>query len=386
MKPIYLDYNATTHSHSQVIETIARVLEENWGNPSSSHEIGQRAKAFFVQAKAGIAGLLNAASHEIVLTSGGTEANNTVLTSIVEALSFRGRHVIVSEIEHPSVLNPAIRLMERGFSVDFAKATSDCLVTSQEIARLLRPDTILVSVMLANNETGVIQPIKEIAQITRPLGILLHTDAAQAVGKIPVDVRSLSVDYLTVAGHKLYAPKGVGALFVRNGAPFSPFLLGGGQEQGRRSGTEAVALAAGLACACGLAMQDMREEIQRQEQLRERLWQGLKSIWPHLIRHGANQAVLPNTLSVSFVGLNASDLLAACPELCVSTGAACHNLQDSSFVRISHVLSAMKVDSNVAQGTVRFSIGRMTDVTQIDTAIQLLSVGIKKAVGKGYLT
>ncbi len=378
MNPIYLDYNATTPSHLRVIETITHVLEENWGNPSSSHEIGRRAQAVFVQARAHIASLLNAAAHEIVLTSGGTEANNTVLTSIVEALSHRGRHVIVSEIEHPSVLNPVIRLMERGFPVDFAKATQNCLVTPQEIAGLLRPDTILVSVMLANNETGVIQPIEEIAEITRPRGILLHTDAAQAVGKIPVDVRSLSVDYLTVAGHKLYAPKGVGALFVRNGAPFSPFLLGGGQEQGMRSGTEAVALVAGLACACELAMKDMRQEIQRQEQLRERLWHGLKSIWPHLVRHGAGESVLPNTLSVSFVGLDASSLLAACPELCASTGAACHNLQDSVSVRISHVLAAMKVTQEVARGTVRFSIGRMTTVQQIDAAIQFLSAGIKR--------
>lgn len=379
MHSIYLDYNATTPSHLRVIETITHVLQENWGNPSSSHEMGRRAQAILTQAKAGIAGLLNAAPHEIVLTSCGTEANNTVLTSIVEALSIKGRHVIVSEIEHPSVLNPAIRLMERGFSVDFAKATQNCLVTPQEIARLIRPDTILVSVMLANNETGVIQPIEEIAKITRPRGILLHTDAAQAVGKIPVNVRSLGVDYLTMTGHKLYAPKGIGAIFVRNGAPFSPFLLGGGQEQGRRSGTEAVALAAGLACACEL-VQDMRQEIQRQEQLREMLWQGLKSIWPHLVRHGAGESVLPNTLSVSFVGINAFDLLVACPEICASTGAACHNLQDSVSVQISHVLAAMRVTQEVARGTIRFSIGRMTNAQQIDAAIQILSKGIKEVV------
>lgn len=382
MNSIYLDYNATTPSHLRVIETITHVLKENWGNPSSSHAMGQRAKAVFAQAKARIADLLNATSDEILLTSGGTEANNTVLTSIVEALSFKGRHVIVSEIEHPSVLNPAIRLMERGFSVDFARATSNCLVTPQEIERLLRPDTILVSVMLANNETGVIQPIKEIAEITGPRGILLHTDAAQAVGKIPVNVRSLCVDYLTVAGHKLYAPKGVGALFVRNGAPFSPFLLGGGQEQGRRSGTEAVALAAGLACACELAMEDMKQEVMRQERLLKRLWQGLKSIWPRLIRHGEGQPMLPNTLSVSFVGLNAVSLLTACPGICASTGAACHSLQDSSSIRISHVLAAMKVDQEAAQGTVRFSIGRMTEETQIDAAIQVISAGIKGLTGK----
>lgn len=380
MNPIYLDYNATTPSHPCVIKTIADVLERNWGNPSSSHEIGRMAQAVFAQAKTRIADLLNAVSHEIVLTSGGTEANNTVLTSIVEALSVRGRHVIVSDIEHPSVLNPAIRLMERGFSVDFARATPDCLITPEEIGRLIRPDTVLVSVMLVNNETGVIQPIEEIAKIVRPRGILLHTDAAQAVGKIPVDVQSLNVDYLTVAGHKLYAPKGIGALFVRNGVPFSPFLLGGGQEQGRRSGTEAVALAAGLACACDLARQDMEQEVMRQERLRERLWQGLQGLWPHLIRHGADRPSLPNTLSVSFVGLNATQLLLACPELCASTGAACHGLQEGATARISHVLAAMGVNSEVAKGTIRFSVGRMTDEIQIEAVLQSIANGLKKLI------
>jgi cysteine desulfurase len=375
MYPIYLDFNATTPCLPEVIDAMVGVWRNHWGNASSSHLMGLRAKACLEEARMRVSSLMNASSDELIFTSGGTESNNTVLFNLLGLSASMGRHLIVSEIEHPSVLNAAIRLMEQGVSVDFARVNSAGVVTCEEIQRLLRPNTALVSVMLANNETGVMQPVSEIARLVKPRGILVHTDAAQALGKIPVNVRELQVDYLTLAGHKLYAPKGIGALFVAKDAPFTPFLLGGGQEKGRRAGTEAVALAAGLGRACELLSKDIDREMKRQEALKERLWQGLQQIWPHLRRHGQGQATLPNTLSVSFVGVNATGLLARCEkEFCASTGAACHDRS----VRISHVLAAMGVGQEVAQGTVRFSLGRTTTEDQIDAVLSILGQQLKE--------
>ncbi|NPA95791.1 MAG: cysteine desulfurase, partial [Thermodesulfobacteria bacterium] len=237
---IYLDYNATTPLLPEVINEIERTLEDSWGNPSSSHALGKRAKETLETARARVAGLINAGPEEVIFTSGGTESNNLAIIGGAKALKEKGKHLITTRIEHPSVINPFVHLMEEGFEVDFVGPDKKGIVDPQKLATFIRPDTVLCSVMLANNETGALQPISEIGKICRKHDILFHTDAAQAIGKIPVDVKELGVDLLTVAGHKLYAPKGIGALFVRSGVSLERIFFGAGQEMGLRAGTEPV--------------------------------------------------------------------------------------------------------------------------------------------------
>ena len=363
---IYLDYNATTPVLPEVLEEFRLWAVEEFGNPGSGHLYGQRAREALSAARRRVAALISARPEEVVFVSGGTEANNLALLGTV--LPRGGGHVLVSAVEHPSVLAPARRLAELGFSVETIPVDGGGYVDPGEVRRRLRADTVLVSVMLANNETGALQPVKEIARICREAEVLFHTDAAQAVGKIPVSVREIGCDLLTLAGHKMYAPKGIGALYVREGVKLSPILFGGGQEGGLRPGTEPVALAAALGRAAEIALQDLPEEAERQRHLRERLWEGLREIFPRAVRHADPERTLPNTLSVSFPGLSGAEVLTRVPGICATTGAACHDRSEA----VSHVLSAMGVPPEVARGTVRFSLGRFTTPEEIDRALKIL--------------
>ncbi len=363
--PIYLDHNATCPVLPEVAAALNVFLTEKFGNPSCRHLLGQAAKEALEEARAKVAALIAARPEEIIFLSGGTEANN--LAILGTALARERGHIVTSQIEHPSVLNPCVRLLELGYDVTFLPVDEKGEVDLAAFQRSLRPDTFLVTIMLANNETGVIQPVTEIGRICRERGIIFHIDAAQAVGKIPVSVRELNCDLLTIAGHKLYAPKGIGALFVRKGLKLQKLLYGAGQERGLRPGTEPVALAVGLGEACALARKDLVAEGERQRYLRERLFEGLKEIYPSLIRHGTPENTIPNTLSVSFPGWRGEELLAALPEICASTGAACHDQKAT----VSHVLAAMGVTPEVALGTIRFSLGRGNSLADIEKALSL---------------
>jgi cysteine desulfurase len=374
MSEIYLDYNATTPVAKPVQEEINSALKEKWGNPSSGHRLGQMAKSALEYARAQVASLLNADPTEILFTSGGTESNNTVIMGVCQAISGKGRHIITTRIEHPSLINPCLHLLEQGWDVSSVKVNSQGIVDPLEIERALRPDTVLVSVMLANNETGAIQPVAVISQLARERGVLVHTDAAQAVGKIQVDVRHLGVDYLSIAGHKLYAPKGIGALYCRKGAPLGQLMFGAGQEQGIRPGTEPVPLAAGLGAACDFVARDIKTEAERQTGLREKLYAELSKRSHPIIRHGDPENTLPNTLSVSFVGKNGAEILAQAPEIMASTGAACHD----RAIKVSHVLAAMGVSPEVAMGTIRLSLGRGTTESDIKIAAQAIGKALER--------
>ncbi|OAG27338.1 cysteine desulfurase family protein [Thermodesulfatator autotrophicus] len=363
---IYLDYNATTPVLPEVKEVVVFYLTEAFGNPSCNHIIGKQAKEGLERARAELASLIEAEPPEIIFVSGGTEANNLAILGSALAQD-KKKHIITTQIEHPSVLNPMIRLLEMGFDVTFLPVDSQGYVDPDEVQKAIRPDTFLVSVMLVNNEIGTIQPVSEIGRLCCEKDVMFHTDAAQAVGKMPVSVKDLNCDLMTIAGHKMYAPKGIGALFLRKGLGLKPLFSGASQEGGLRPGTEPVALACGLGKAASMAKRDLLAEAQREFKLREKLYEGLKEIYPDLIRHGIPEKTLANTLSVSFPGLNASQILERMPELCASTGAACHDRAQA----ISHVLSAMGVSKEIALGTIRFSLGRNTTAQDIEKALAL---------------
>lgn len=374
MSEIYLDYNATTPAAKPVLKEVNSALKEKWGNPSSGHRFGQMAKRALEYARVQVASLLNADPTEILFTSGGTESNNLTITGVCQAVSGKGRHIITTRIEHPSLMNPCLHLLEQGWNVSFIKVNSQGVVDPMEVERALRPDTVLVSVMLANNETGAIQPVAAISQLARKRGVLIHTDAAQAVGKIPVDVKNLGVDYLSIAGHKLYAPKGIGALYCRIGAPLGQIMFGAGQEQGLRPGTEPVPLAVGLGAACNFVAWDINAEAERETYLREKLYAEISKLGHPIIRHGDPENTIPNTLSISLIGKNGAEILAQAPEIMASTGAACHD----RAIKVSHVLAAMGVSPEVALGTIRFSLGRGTTEPDIEVAVQTIGRAIER--------
>jgi cysteine desulfurase NifS/selenium donor protein len=373
-RAIYLDYNATTPVLPAVAEAMLPFLREHFGNPSSSHPYGAVARAAVEKARRQVASLLGARPEEIVFTSGGSEANNAVILGVARARRSRGWHVVTSAVEHPAVLEPCAVLAAEGYRVTRVPVDAEGRVDPDEVERALTPETILVSVMHANNEVGTLEPIEEIARRARERGVLVHTDAAQSVGKIPVDVRRLGVDFLTLAGHKLYAPKGVGALYVRSGVDLPRFLHGAGQESGRRAGTENVLEIVGLGEACEVAARDLEENARRFARLRDRLWEGLRRDGLDVRRNGA-EAGLPNTLSVGFGGVEANTLLAEIGEkVAASAGAACH----AAHVELSSVLEAMRVPMRYAMGTVRFSVGRGTSEREIDEAVRVVTEAVRR--------
>jgi cysteine desulfurase len=358
--PIYIDHNATTPVHPAVVEAMLPFLREHFGNPSSGHVYGQRAKRAVDHARQQVASLLACQPDEILFTSGGTEANNLAIRGGLELSSSR-RHIVTSTVEHPATARPCELVERQGAEVTRLPVDSMGRVQADTARAFVRGDTALVTIMLAQNETGVLMPIAEIASLVHERGALIHTDAAQAVGKVPTQVAELGVDLLTIAGHKLYAPKGVGALFVRRGVRLSPVLLGAGHERGLRPGTENVASIVGLGVACELATADLDGEANRQRQLRDELWSALRKAIPGISLNGHPTERLPNTLNVSFPGVRGSAILAAAPEVAASTGSACHEGGETP----SAVLTAMGLDADKALGAVRLSLGRSTTEAQI---------------------
>ncbi len=364
---IYLDYAATTPVDPAVAEVMGRSLraERGQGNPSSMHLPGRRAAARIEAARAEVAALIGAASEEIVFTSGATESDNLVLLGVPRANAHRGRHVVSSRIEHKAVLDPCRRLEKEGFTVTLVSPDRTGRIDPQTLAAALRSDTVLVSVMLVNNEVGVIQDVEVIGALCRARGILFHTDAAQAAGKIPIDVRVLPVDLMSFTAHKLYGPKGIGALYVRSAARphLQPVMFGGGQERGLRPGTLPTHQIVGFGAACELAREALAPESARLFSLREGLWRDLATVGGvHLNGEGAPR--VPGILNVSFEGVEGESLVAGLSELAVSTGSAC----SSSSAEPSYVLRALGRDTELAQSSLRFSIGRFTTPAELTAA------------------
>lgn len=370
MRSLYLDYNATTPVAPSVFEAMTPFLTEHYGNPSSGHALGRACQEAIEDARGKLAVLLGADRDEIVFTSGGTESNNlAILGVMMQNAPIPVGHLIVSAIEHPAVSEPALYLERLGYDVTVVPCDSRGVVDPRTVAAAMRRETRLVSIMHANNETGVIQPLDEISEICRDRNVLLHTDAAQSVGKIETTVEDLGVDLLTVAGHKLYAPKGVGVLYVRRGVPLEPIMHGAGHEGGLRPGTENVSQIVGLGHAAMMAFRSLEASAERLSGLRDQLHTRLSEvIGDRLTLNGRNAPRLPNTLSVNFLGVSAADILARVPELCASTGSACH----SGSTGMSPTLDAMGLDPESARGTLRLSVGWFTSVEEIDRAAELL--------------
>jgi cysteine desulfurase len=368
MGAIYLDYNATTPIAPEVFEAMLPWLREHHGNPGSTHASGRRAARAVAEARASVAALIGADPTEIVFTGCATEADNLAVLGVAGASG--GRHLVVSAIEHPAVLEPALELRRRGWGLTVLPVDSTGRVDPVAVAAALRTDTALVSVMHANNEVGTIQPVAEIAAITRARGVILHTDAAQSVGKLPIDVDALGIDLLTIAGHKFYAPKGIGALYVRAGTRLAPLAWGGGQERGLRPGTENVASIVALGAAARLAMRDQTAVTVRLRALRDELHARLAAAIPGLRLNGHPVERLPNTLHVSFPGVSGRALLAAVGDrIAASVGSACHSEHD----QVSGVLAAMGADASIAAGAVRLSVGTPTTEVEVGDAASALA-------------
>ena len=366
MKPIYLDYNATTPIDPEVAEAMRPYILERFGNPSSSHWYGTQSKNAVETARNQVANLLNCNPDEVVFTGGGSESNNYAIKGVAFANQERGKHLITSSIEHPAVIEVCKYLQQKGFQVTYLPVDQFGQVDPRSVEKVITSSTILISIMHANNEVGTIQPIAEIAEIARSHGIAFHTDAAQSVGKIPTSVENLGVDLLTVAGHKLYGPKGIGALYIRRGIQLEKLIHGADHEQGRRAGTENVLEIVGLGKACEIAKRDLNKNMDHTQKMRDLLYQELKAELDELKLNGHPKNRLPNTLSVSFKNIEANKLLAKIDRVAVSAGAACH----SDSVKVSSVLQAMQVDLEYAMGTIRFSTGKMTTVDEVkETAV-----------------
>ena len=368
MQRIYLDYNASTPIDPAVAAAMRPYLAGDYGNPSSGHWAATPAKAGLDTARAQVATLLGCRSDEVVFTSGGSEANNLAIKGVFFSLKNRGNHIITSTIEHPAIVAPCQFLQRLGAEVTYLPVDGYGFVDPDALRRAITPRTILASIMHANNEIGTVQPVEELSRIAREHGVLFHTDAAQSVGKVPTDVNQLGVDFLSVAGHKVYAPKGVGALFVRRGLRIEPLIHGAGHEGGRRAGTESALLAVGLGAACELA-RDLAP-MERARELRDRFWRALEMRFGDAIRlNGHPEKRLPNTLNVSFVGRSGSEILAELPGVAASTGSACH----AGRVELSPVLEAMHIAPEVGMGAIRFSLGRGTMVHEIDAVVDRLT-------------
>jgi len=372
---IYLDYNASTPIDPAVAAAMRPFLDDHFGNPSSGHWASVGAKAALAQARGQVGAALGCRDDEVVFTSGGSEANNLALKGVFQALRDKGDHIITTSIEHPSVIEPCRFLERLGARVTFLPVDRAGRIDPDTLRKAIAPRTILISIMHANNEVGTIEPIEECARIAREHGVLLHTDAAQSVGKVPTDVNRLGVDLLSVAGHKLYAPKGVGALFVRRGVSLEPLIHGAGHEGGRRAGTESALLAVGLGKACELA-RDL-SAMDGVRNLRDHFWRALRQLFGNrVVMNGHPVYRLPNTLNLSFVGRVGADILARLDGVAATTGSACH----SGRVTLSPVLEAMGVAREEGMGAVRFSLGRGTTRDEVDQVVERLS-GLSGAAG-----
>jgi len=368
---IYLDFNASTPIAPEVAEAMRPFLSQHFGNPSSQHWAGIPAREAVERAREQVAEHLQCSPDEIVFTSGGSESNNHAIKGVFFALREKGNHIITTQIEHPAVINPCRFLEKLGAEVTYVPVDRHGRVDPQDIQRAITPRTILITVMHANNEVGTIQPIEEISKIARERGIVFHTDAAQSVGKIVTKVDDLGVDLLSVAGHKLYAPKGIGALYIHKGTPIEPLIHGAGHESGRRAGTENVLLVVGLGKACEIAKSHVNDDGILE--LRNRFWKLLQdNFGEKVVLNGHPLHRLPNTLNVSFVGKAGGEILSRLDGVAASTGAACH----SGSVELSPVLKAMGISNEVGMGAIRFSLGRTTTIQELERVVHLLGKSI----------
>jgi cysteine desulfurase len=373
--PIYLDHNATTPVRPEVLDAMLPYLREHYGNPSSAHVLGRRAHDAVERARCQLAGLLGCEADELIFTSGGTESNNLAIRGTSEARPGR-RGIVTTVIEHAATERPCEWLARHGRSVRRIGVDADGRVRLDEVRAACDAATALVTVMHSNNETGVLQPIEDIAAAAHACGAVVHTDAAQSVGKVPVDVRALGVDLLSVAGHKLYAPKGVGALYARRGTVLLPFVLGAGHERGLRPGTENVASIVGLGAAAEIASRELLSAAERTRRLRDELWQRLSGAVPGLQLNGHATLRLPNTLNVRFPGVSGNAVLDGAPQVAASTGSACH----AGGERPSAVILAMGVAPQAAGGSVRLSLGYGTTLEQIAVAAEALVASWQRIV------
>jgi cysteine desulfurase len=377
--PIYLDYNATTPVAPEVLEAMLPFLQEEYGNPSSAHAYGRRAHDAVERARAQVAALIGAHADEIVFTASGTEATNLALRGAVFARPGR-RHVVTSSFEHPATAETCAWLERQGIHVSRAAIESDGRVTPDKVARLLNDQTLVVTMVHANSELGTIQPIAEVSRHAHEKSALVHTDAAQTVGKIPVDVDTLGVDLLTIVGHKVYAPKGVGALYIRRGVKLEPAITGAGHERGLRPGTENVAGIVGLGKACEIAERVMVGERMRVRGLRDHLLAKLRAQVAGLVLHGHPSERLPNTLFISFPGVQGNELLRSTPEVAASTGSACHAGSDAPCAS----LIAIGLAPKDAVGPVRLSLGRESTVDDVERAASALSKAWFRLTSDGH--
>jgi cysteine desulfurase len=374
---IYLDHNATTPLHPAVVDRMAATLRDEFGNPSSVHHFGQRAKAVVDEARASVAALIGGEATEVVFTSGGTESDNFAIRGVAEALEAAGRkHLIASAIEHEAVLNTLKALGRRGWRISLLPVDQSGIVSCDALRSALADDTALVSVMHANNEIGTVQPIAELARLAHERGALFHTDAVQSAGKVPVDVKTLGVDLLSLSAHKFYGPKGVGAIWIRRGLRLLPIMTGGKHERNRRAGTENVAGIAGMGVAAQLARTKMADDMARLGALRDRLERGILAAVPGTQVNGAREPRVANTTNISFERVEAESLLIALDleGIAVSTGSAC----SSGTLEPSHVLKAMGFPAHRTQNSIRFSLGAASTETDVDRVITVLPGIVEK--------
>jgi len=373
-KPIYLDYNATTPIDPAVAEEMLPYLREKFGNPSSGHFFGVEARKGLENARLQTARMLGCKPEEIIFTSGGTESNNMAILGAAMANKSKGNHIITSSIEHPAVMEVCLHLENLGYEITHLEVDRYGRVSPADLERALRPETILVTIMHANNEVGTIQPVRQLAEIARRKGVLFHTDAAQSIGKIPVSAAELGVDLLSAAGHKLYAPKGVGALYLRSGVELEQIIYGANQERGLRPGTENILEIVGLGKAAELILENLYAYREHLQKMRDELESRLMESIPEIQINGHPKHRLPNTSSVSFPGMQADQIISHLESVAVSAGAACH----TGEIEISYVLRAMKIPPEAAIGTVRISVGRQTTSEEIDQAVQEINCVIRK--------
>lgn len=376
MKRVYFDHNATTPMTPDVLAAMLPYLTEEYGNASSIHAYGQNARGAVEQARASVAALLGARAADVAFTSGGTESNNYAIFGAVAAAEGKAKHVITSAIEHVAVLDPCRALARTGVDLTILPADCDGLVNPEDVLRALRPETVLITLMLANNEIGTIEPIKEIGKIASEKEIVFHTDAVQAAGKIPIDVEKLGVDLLSISAHKFCGPKGVGALYIRKGTPLAPLLYGGHSERDRRPGTEDVAAIAGMGRAAELALMGMSDQSERVRSLRDRFERGLLDRVPHSWVNGARAPRVPNTTNMTFPFIEGEAMVIALDlkGIACSTGAAC----SSGALEPSHVLMALGLAPEEARATLRLSLGHQTTEGEIDFALETIPPVIER--------
>ncbi len=368
MRQIYLDYNATTPIDSDVVEAMLPYFQDHFGNPSSTHSLGRAAHESIEDSRAKVSALIGCDKNEVIFTGGGSESSNLAIKGVMLGRDGPTGHMITTSIEHPATMEPALFCRDNGCELTIVGCDERGVVDPQAIADAIRPNTRLVSVMHANNEIGTIQPIREIARLCHSKSVLVHTDAAQSIGKIPAWVDQLDVDLMTLAGHKFYAPKGIGALFVREGVVLESLIHGAGHERGLRAGTENTPYIVGLGKAAYLAAAYLDESTERMEFLRERFWKAIVQHVPSAVVHGIDADRLPNTISIAFPGVSGPEMLRRVPEVCASIGSACHSTGDTS----SGTLGAMGVAPELMQGSIRFSLGRSTTEDHVDRAAMLM--------------